>query len=448
VFENARSLAISSVLALGGHTVTGMLAASGREFEDWSSAYRIFEKERFDRKALFTPAQAAVSENIPCDGYFTVVMDDTLIRKCGRKINGTSWKRDPLGPAWHTNFVWGQRYLQVSAVLPEQGGDGRAVGIPIDFIHTPSAKRPKKNASQEAWDDYKAEQERLKLSAVASARLAELAGEVTDRKIICAVDGGYTNKTVFRDKARHVSLLGRIRKDACLYEKPENRDRTRGRKKYYGKRLPTPDEIRQDDAHQWQTVEAYAAGKRHAFDVKTLSGIRWKGTGEKDVRLVIVRPLAYRPRKGAKLLYRDPAYLICTNIDLPLSQILQSYLWRWEIEVNFRDEKHIMGVGEAQVRTKAAVENVPALVCASYAYLLLAGMKSNCNALCLPRPKWYPVKPSDRCTTQQLIALFRTQLWGLAISGNKTGFVKGKQLVTKPLFFNYSLPSAVCHARK
>jgi hypothetical protein len=233
-----------------------------------------------------------------------------------------------------------------------------------------------------------------------------------------------------------------------LYEKPEVCGTARGRKKYYGNRLSTPEEIRQDEKYPWQIVEAYAAGKRHEFNVKTLTGIRWKGTGDKDVRLLIVRPLAYRPKKGAKLLYRNPAYLICTDVDLPLSQLLQSYLWRWEVEVNFRDEKHVMGVGEAQVRTKSAVENVPALVCAAYSYLLLAGIKSNCNALCLPRPKWHPAKRSDRCTTQQLIALFRTQLWGLAIKKNKTGFDNSSLHLKKPLFFNHSLQSAVYHARK
>jgi len=228
------------------------------------------------------------------------------------------------------------------------------------------------NPSATAWDEYKTEQEKFKLSAIASVRLDDLAKEITDRKIVCAVDGGYTNKTVFRDKDAHVSLIGRIRKDACLYERPEISDSTKGRKKYYGERLPTPEEIRQDDAYPWQTVEAHTAGKRHRFDVKTLPAVRWKGTGEKDVRLVVVRPLAYRPRKGAKLLYREPAYLLCTDTALPLEQLLQAYLWRWEVEVNFRDEKHVLGVGEAQVRTRAAVENVPAFICASYAFMLLA----------------------------------------------------------------------------
>jgi hypothetical protein len=172
-----------------------MLTAAGREFEDWSSAYRIFERERIDRKALFAPAQRAVLDNIPEDMPLTVMMDDTLIRKRGRKVSGAAWKRDPLGPAWHTNFVWGQRFLQLSAALPEHGGNGRAIGISIDFIHAPSAAKPKKNARQEAWDEYRKERERLKLSAVAAKRLKGLSAQTQGKKIICAVDGGYTNKT-------------------------------------------------------------------------------------------------------------------------------------------------------------------------------------------------------------------------------------------------------------
>jgi hypothetical protein len=425
-----------------------MLTAAGREFEDWSSAYRIFERERIDRKALFAPAQRAVLDNIPEDMPLTVMMDDTLIRKRGRKVSGAAWKRDPLGPAWHTNFVWGQRFLQLSAALPEHGGDGRAIGISIDFIHAPSAAKPKKNARQEAWDEYRKERERLKLSAVAAKRLKGLSAQTQGKKIICAVDGGYTNKTVFRSQSRNTVLIGRIRKDARLYAAPEVSGVRKGRKKYYGAPLPSPEEIRQDGSIPWQTVQAYAAGKRHDFDIKTVTGARWRGTGEQDVRLVVVRPLAYRPRKGSKLLYRDPAYLLCTDPDLPLEQLLQSYLWRWEIEANFRDEKHVMGVGEAQVRTKAAVENVPALVCASYSFLLLASMKANCSVFSLPRPKWYPAKPAERCSTQQLIALFRTQLWGLAIKGNKTSFVNTPASNPNPLFLNHSLSSAVCHARK
>jgi len=43
-----------------------------------------------------------------------------------------------------------------------------------------------------------------------------------------------------------------------------------------------------------------------------------------------------------------PAYLIVSDPHLSLQSIVQHYVRRWEIEVNFRDEKTLLGVGEAQ----------------------------------------------------------------------------------------------------
>jgi hypothetical protein len=436
------------VLTLGKHTITNLLATAGKEFEDWTSSYRLFEQERIDRKALFAPIRAAAVKYISSEEPMVVMMDDTLIHKRGRKVYGAAWRRDPLGPAWYTNFIWGQRFLQLSAALPEQGGEGRAVGIPIDFVHAPSAVKPRKNAPPEVQAEYLNQQSTMKLGVIASQRLRHLREQTPDKQIVCAVDGGYTNKTVFREVPKNTILIGRIRKDARLYKVPEECEIQRGRKKYYGAPLPTPEEIRQDNSVPWQKVEAFAAGKRHSFEIKTISATRWRSTGERDVRLVVIRPLAYRPRKGAKLLYRDPAYLLCTDPALPLDKLLQAYLWRWEIELNFRDEKTVMGTGEAHVRTRSSVENVPPLVVAAYACLLLASTATNCKATSLPRPKWYPAKPTERCSTQQMIALFRTQLWGIAIRGNKTHFANSTAAYTNGSFYKHSLSSAVCHARK
>ncbi len=53
MFSRACSLGAASILTLGRRTVSGMLSAIGRQFEDWTAAYRLFNKERIDRKALF-----------------------------------------------------------------------------------------------------------------------------------------------------------------------------------------------------------------------------------------------------------------------------------------------------------------------------------------------------------------------------------------------------------
>jgi hypothetical protein len=146
-------------------------------------------------------------------------------------------------------------------------------------------------------------------------------------------------------------------------------------------------------------------------------------------------------------MYREPAYLICTDPNMALDKLLQAYLWRWEIELNFRDEKTVLGAGEAQVRTSSAVESVPAFIVASYAYLLLAGERNN-NAGALRRPKWHPPKPTERWTTRQMQGLFRAELWRLGTESNKSGFVYNMPKTRTPFYSENTLHSAVCYAYK
>lgn len=450
-FERARILAMSSLVGLGRRTVSGMLCASAQQFGDWSAAYRLFERQRFDSQALFAPVRREVIGRLKPDEPLVVMMDDTLIRKRGRKVHGTGWKRDPLGPAFCKNFVWGQRFLQISAALPDLSTDGMARGIPIVMTHAPSPAKPGKRASEEARQDYRIRQQAMKVSSVGAAGLTELRERLDSdergRRLIVSVDGGFTNRTVFRNLPHDTVAIGRIRKDAKLFLPPADESTPRrGRRRWYGDILPTPEEIRQDTAIPWETVTAFAAGKIHSFEIKTVAPVRWLGTGSADVRVVVVRPLAYRPRKGAHLLYRNPAYLICTDPDLPLDRLLQAYLWRWEVELNFRDEKTVMGAGEAQVRTEAAVKAVPAFVVAAYAFLLLAGTEDNKKESALPRPKWRTNGPPARLTTASMIGMFRSQLWGKAMGVNLRDFAERKATGTKPVLFDDSLSSAVCYA--
>jgi hypothetical protein len=166
VFNRALELAGNSLLALGKRTITGILYAGGKMFQDWSATYRLFAKERIKQKELFAPVIKNVLDNIDAHAPLFTMMDDTLIRKRGRKVSGTAWKRDPLGPAFHTNFVWGQRYLQISAALPDFKVTGRARRIPVDFQHAPSPANTRKSATPEIWDEYKKQQKICKISAV------------------------------------------------------------------------------------------------------------------------------------------------------------------------------------------------------------------------------------------------------------------------------------------
>lgn len=429
-----------------------MLCAGAQQNMDWSAAYRLFENERFDLDALFAPSRQGVLANLCPDDPVVACMDDTILRKRGRKVAGTSWKRDPLGPPFHTNFVWAQRFLQVSALLPESNSPCRARAIPIDFKHAPVPIKPRKTADAEDWMRYREQQKVMKISTVGAQRIAHLRTSLDrdghdTRSLIMSVDGSFTNQAVFRSIPDKTVVIGRIRKDAKIFAAPTpSAEPTRGRTRFYGERLPTPEQLRQDENTPWQTVTAWAAGKTHEFEIKTIDAIRWIGSGNRDVRLVVIRPLAYRPRKGSRLLYRQPVYLICSDPTLALQQLMQAYIWRWEIELNFRDEKTVLGVGQAQVRTKSAVESVPALLVASYAFLLLASHGCAKNADHLPLPRWRMKDPGRRDSTQQLINLLRSQLWGKSLGLNKTHFVDPNHLNTNPLKLLNPLQSAVCFA--
>lgn len=429
-WKRSRELIYGILNCMGRHTVTGMLSAAGHQFQDWSSAYRLFSKNRINIQDIMTVIQSNVlKETTECPNIIAH-MDDTIIKKTGRKIPGTAWRRDPLGPAFHTNFIWGQRFIQVSMALPIDGEIGRSRAIPVDFHHCPTALRPKKNAQQQEVLQYKEEKKIAKLSKQGSERITLLRQNLDiqgakDKQLILSVDGSYTNSEVLKNLPQRVTLIGRIRKDTKLFTIPQNQP-LKGRKRIYGERLPTPEQIRQSDQYPWQKVNAWAAGKTHQFNVKVINNIRWKSAGQNhDLKLVVIRPLGYRLTKGSKLLYRQPAYLICTDEELNLQTLLQSYIWRWEIEVNIREEKSMLGCGQAQVRNIKSAENVPAFIAATYALLHIASYRAyqKSNNLTLPRPKWYQNENKNRITTGDLLNNVRAHLHAKAVGINFDDFV-------------------------
>ena len=149
-----------------------------------------------------------------------------------------------------------------------------------------------------------------------------------------------------------------------------------------------------------------------ALEYKELRQVCWpKATADRPLRLIVIKPAGYRLRKGSKLLYREPAFWITTDLITPASELMAAYLARWEVEVNFRDEKTILGVGQAQVRHPQSVARAPAFLVACYAMLLWSclqvyGDRRTQDFAALPR--WRTVEPA-RPSTRDLIGLVQRQ---------------------------------------
>jgi len=410
----------------------------------------LFSKNRVNNEAIFSVIRnEVISLNNSQDENIYAHMDDTLFRKTGKKVSGAKWLRDPLGPPFHTNFVWGQRFLQISISLFKNIGTEPSKTIPIDLIHCPLPIKPKKGSDSNVIDEYKEQQKKMKLSKVGYERINLLRENLntdghTDKRLVISVDGSYTNETVLKNLKPNTTIIGRIRKDAKLSNAPIANDK--GRKRIYGDDLPTPDQIRQSEDYPWQEVKAWACGKIHTFNVKIIKNIRWRKAGDKNLQLVIIRPVAYRLSKKSRLLYRDPAFLVCTDSLLEIEKLLQAFLWRWGIEVNFKEQKTLLGCGKAQVRNEMSCQNVPAFHTAIYSMLLTASAKQSQPEL--PRPKWYTKNKQSPPTTGDVVNQYRAANWAenMAIQYNDLVTLESVQRSRK----NSSNPSlsAVLYYRK
>jgi hypothetical protein len=192
------------------------------------------------------------------------------------------------------------------------------------------------------------------------------------------------------------------------------------------------------------------SGVSHPLRFKRRQHMMWRTTGVAQIlQLIVIAPLAYRLRKGSKLLYRNPAFLICTDSELDPRQVIEAYFQRWDIEVNFRDEKTLLGVGQAQVRNTISVESAPAFAVAAYGMLLVSGQLAfgNSDDGLLPQPKWAASSKGPRTSTQQLIHQLRAEVWGRGLGIQSfSGFTSNHPADAKPEKCTFPIASAVCYA--
>ena len=416
--NRVRAHLLAQLVCLGRHTVTGLLATNGQLQSDWSADYRLYSRHRIEPAELFSQVRRGVQRSLGTQEALTVAMDDSILRKSGRKIPGVGYRRDPLSPPFHVNLVRGMRFVQLSALSRQRDGFSRM--IPIDFQQAPLPARPSPQASAEQQQAYKTALAAANINCVGLERVATLRRQLDEdpclpaRHLRVVVDGRFTNAKLLKNLPPNTTLIGRIRRDAKLFWLPQGQATT-GRKRLYGQAAPTPQELLSDPGVEFQLLQAQLGARSCQFRVKLLGPLRaLQAGGNQNLQLLVIAPLGYRLRKGSKLLYRQPAFLICSDPELDSQSLLQSYLWRWDIEINFRDQKTLLGIGEAQVRNPHSVQSQPAVAVAAYGLLLLAAAQANLQAL--SQPKWRPDSEPKRLSTASLINLLRHELWNASIT--------------------------------
>jgi hypothetical protein len=266
-----------------------------------------------------------------------LAVDDTLMRRCGRKVAGAAWQHDGARKAPKGRQVsWGTCFVVVGVVVTLPC-TARPVCLPV----LARLWRPKG----------------VSKTVLAGQMIDALAGRLAPRVVhvvadahYAGADGAPTRRQLHgRGLPDGVSLTSRLRVNAALHAIAERPARQRGgRPKRIGARLGSPTDLARTAV--WQRHTVYRYRRQVPVDLAETCCL-WYGTyRSRTVRVVLVRDVGSRAKAGYDLA------LVTTDLHSPAVEILARYAARWSIEVAFEDARQHTGVGEARNRTPRAVE--------------------------------------------------------------------------------------------
>jgi hypothetical protein len=412
-WARALALALGLLCGWGRRTLTCALGFWDRQQRDWSADYKLFNRSRWQPRDLFDPVlQRAIPRY--CSRHIPIGLDDTRLPRCGKKIKTAFWGRDPLSPPFRANLRWGQRFLQASLLAPlyRQEGQSGPRGLPVRFEEVPAVRKPGKKASPEAQAAYRRAHKAHNLSTAFVAMVQELRRRLdglgfAPQPMLAVGDGSFCNRTTFGQGFERTVLLTRARKNLRLCFPHAGPGR-----RVYGEKTFTPEEVYKDKSRPWKAVRLFHGGQSRRVRYKEVNEVLWqRGGRQRRLRLLVLAPTVYRKSKAGRPYYRQKAYLLCDDTQMPVKTLLQAYFDRWAIEVNHRDEKSILGVGQAQVWAPLSAPRLPALLVAAYSALLLSALEAHGpqrTSAYEALPAWR--RPARRPSCQDLVNLLRKQV--------------------------------------
>jgi hypothetical protein len=408
----ATAQVVGSLVSFGRRTLSRALWAQGRQQQDWSADYKLHARAEWRVADLFQPI---LERALPwCGGrYMNVALDDTRLHKTGRHIQTAFYQRDPLSPKFRFNLMLGLRFLHLALLLPlyrKQKASPR--GLPVRFVEVPAVQRPRRKAPAEEWTAYRQTVKQHNLSTAAVETLQQLrqsldAAGAAGKGLLAVGDNSFCNRTLFRGAFDRIEVLARARRDTKLCRRAPAESRC-----FYDPSKFTPEQVRQDETLAGKKVRIFHGGQWRKVRYKEVRDVYWQtAAGQRPLRLFVVAPIPYPAPGRKRKYYRDPAYLLTTDLRGTAREILQPYFDRWQIEVNHRELKDTLGVGQAQLRSARSVPRQPALVVAGYSALLLAGLiafGAQRHEHYQPLPKWR--RNASRPSCLDLITLLRKEM--------------------------------------
>ncbi len=266
---------------------------------------------------------------VPPGADVQVAVDDSVFRRCGRKVHGAGWQHDGSSPAL-SKLSYGNCFV-TAAIVVALPFCSRAAGLPVlARLHLPGKRKGPGKAE------------------TAAALVSQLAIAFPDRMIHVVADAAYHGPAL-RTLPENVTWTCRIPRKAVLYDLAPPRTGKRGRPRSKGDRPGTPEDIAATAA--WTDVTVTAYGRDHVKHVAEITCLWYGSWHARAVRLILARD--QHTTSGYDLA------LVTTDLAATPGALVARYAARRAIEQAFADARNVLGAGEARNRVRLAVERSP-----------------------------------------------------------------------------------------
>jgi hypothetical protein len=313
----------------GRRTICGMIVGSGL-----GGLVRHERFHRFFSAAAWCPdelgltlARMVAGLLLPPGAELVVLVDDTLLKRWGRKVFGVFWAHDGAAQG-KTKLGRGNRWV-VAAIVVHLPFTTVPVGIPV----LARLWRGKGTAAP---------------TELARDMVLVLRAAFPGTKIHCVGDAAY-HSPVLKDLPAGVSWMCRLAKNVVLQGPTPPRTGRRGAPRKKGDRLGTCAEIAATAIFLARRLTVY--GQTAQVSIAQVTGQWYTVFGTTPVRIILIRDDAARDGKPYHLGLVTTG---CTST--AVADLVVRYATRWSVEVIFSQIRNLLGAGQARNRVQAAVE--------------------------------------------------------------------------------------------
>lgn len=352
-FLKASLLLIGVLMCRGARTICSVLRVLGLKGETAFTKYHnVLNRSKWKtlEGSKILLKQIDLEQNEP----LKIAVDGHLERRRGPSISAKGHYRDAVQSSKnYTVISSGLKWLSVMA-LKRYSWCQRTLALPFLTVLVPSEESNNKNKKKhKTLQDWTCQ------------IIMQIRRWFPSRKIILTADSEFaTAEIALHSSKQKISFVSRLKLNARLFYFPFCNHMGRPRNK--GFRLPEIATILSDPNIKWESMEVLWYGGVHKKVDCITDTCLWHVMTHSPIP---IRYVLMKDPEGKV----NPILLMSTDIGLKSSQIIETYVERWNIEVTFHEAREHLGIETQRQWSDMAIARATPILFALYSLVILIG---------------------------------------------------------------------------